>query len=56
MRDKSVHMACMKSMRSKLASTQMTEEARILACILTYASLAKHTSLDSTDLSGKSNS
>jgi hypothetical protein len=40
-------MACMKSVRSKLASTQMAEEARILACILAHASRAKHTCLGS---------
>ena len=40
-------MACMKSVRSKLASTHMAEEAQILACILAHASRAKHTSLGS---------
>jgi len=42
-----VYMSCMKSVRSKLASTHMAEEARILACILAHASRAKHTSLGS---------
>ena len=42
-----MYMSCMKSVRSKLASTHMAEEARILACILAHASRAKHKSLGS---------
>ena len=47
MRVEKRYMVCMKSVRSKLASTHTAEEARILACILVHASRAKHTSLGS---------
>jgi len=40
-------MACIKSVRSKLASAQMTEEASLLASMLTHVPQAKHTSLGS---------
>jgi len=40
-------MACIKSLRSKLSSPQMTKAASLLASMLTRVPRAKHTSLGS---------